>query len=178
MSNVAVLKPWTKVCRTCLNELSLDGFTKNRRAKDGLQDVCKHCDNLRQRKRRIEKKEQIQQYGKEYRQKNFNNLDFRLQGLLNASRARARLKNREHTLTKEDLFELYPVDGKCPIFGMKLEWNAKGFRENSPSIDRIDSNKGYTKDNVQIISWKANRIKGYASVEDLEILLAYLKQGE
>ena len=29
-----------------------------------------------------------------------------------------------------------------------------------------------------IISWKANRIKGYASVEDLELLLAYLKQGE
>jgi hypothetical protein len=73
---------------------------------------------------------------------------------------------------------LFPKDGCCPIFGFKLEWNGTGFRETSPSIDRIDSTKGYTKDNVQIISWKANRIKGYASVEELEILLAYLKQGE
>ena len=61
---------------------------------------------------------------------------------------------------------------------MKLEFNSAGFRENSPSIDRIDSTKGYTPDNIQIISWKANRIKGYASVQELEMLLAYLTQGE
>ena len=98
-----------------------------------------------------------------------------MQGLLNASRARAKEKDREHSLTIQDLKDLYPVDGKCPIFGFELQWNDAGFRETSPSIDRIDSNKGYTKDNVQIISWKANRIKGYATVEELEILLAYLK---
>jgi len=42
----------------------------------------------------------------------------------------------------------------------------------------IDSDRGYTKDNIQIISWKANRLKAYATVEDLEILVAFLKQGE
>jgi len=73
---------------------------------------------------------------------------------------------------------LYPVDGKCPVFGFNLEFNDAGFRETSPSIDRIDSDKGYTKDNIQIISWKANRLKAYATVEDLEILVAFLKQGE
>ena len=178
MSNLAILQTYTKVCRTCKATLSVDAFTKNKSANDGLQYACKSCDNLRQKKRRIEKKEQLQQYGKEYRKKNFTNLEFRLQGLLNASRARARAKGREHTLTKQDLLDLYPEDNKCPIFGIELEWNGSGFRETSPSIDRIDSNKGYTKDNVQIISWKANRIKGYASVEDIEVLLAYLKQGE
>jgi hypothetical protein len=61
---------------------------------------------------------------------------------------------------------------------MKLEFNNAGFRENSPSIDRIDSTKGYTPDNIQIISWKANRIKGYATLQELEMLLAYLTQGE
>jgi len=168
-----------KECLTCKQLLPLLAYAKNKaNKKDGLQYVCKSCDNKRQAKRRIEKQEHLKKYSKEYRQKNFKNLEFRLQGLLNASRARAKAKNREHTLTKQDLFELYPADNKCPIFGFTLEWNGSGFRETSPSLDRIDSNKGYTKDNVQIISWKANRIKGYASVEDLEILLAYLKQGE
>jgi hypothetical protein len=168
-----------KNCKTCKVFLPLTSYTKNTANKqDGKQSICKECDNARQSKRRFEKKNELQVYNKEYRKKNFTNLDFRLQGLLNASRARARTKNREHTLTKQDLFDLYPVDGKCPIFGFKLEWNGSGFRETSPSLDRIDSNKGYIKDNVQIISWKANRIKGYASVEELEILLAYLKQGE
>ena len=64
------------------------------------------------------------------------------------------------------------------VFGFDLEFNSAGFRETSPSIDRIDSTKGYTRNNVQIISWKANRLKAYATVEDLEILVAYLKQGE
>jgi hypothetical protein len=61
---------------------------------------------------------------------------------------------------------------------MKLEFNTAGFRETSPSIDRIDSTKGYTPDNIQIISWKANRVKGYATLQELEMLVAYLQNGE
>jgi hypothetical protein len=153
-------------------------FSKNASAKDGLQYKCRSCDKEYQEKRRLNKKEDIQKYGREYRNKNLQNFEFRLQALLNASRQRAKEKGLEHTLVKEDLKELFPADNKCPVYGFDLEWNSGGFRETSPSIDRIDSTKGYTKDNVQIISWKANRIKGYASVEDLEILLAYMKQGE
>lgn len=177
MSDLAVVSK-TKHCKKCDKILPVFSFTKNSASKDGLQAVCRSCDNLRQQKRRVEKRKELQEYGKKYRQKHIDDMDFRLQGLLNASRARAREKNREHTLTKQDLHELFPKDGCCPIFGFKLEWNGSGFRETSPSIDRIDSTKGYTKDNIQIISWKANRIKGYASVEELEVLLAYLKQGE
>ena len=97
--------------------------------------------------------------------------------LINASKQRAKLKNRDHSITVDDIKAIYPTDGCCPIFGMKLEFNNAGFRENSPSIDRIDSSKGYTTDNIQIISWKANRIKSYATVEELEIIVAYMKQG-
>jgi hypothetical protein len=175
MSNLALVSS-CKECSSCKQLLPITMFTKNTaNKKDGLQYHCKVCDNQRQAKRRVEKKADVQAYGKEYRKKNKTNFDFRMQGILNASRARAKEKDREHSLTIQDLKDLYPVDGKCPIFGFELQWNDAGFRETSPSIDRIDSNKGYTKDNVQIISWKANRIKGYATVEELEILLAYLK---
>jgi len=168
----------TKQCRSCKKQLFTYLFGKNKASKDFLQAVCKKCDNERQALRRKEKPQELKEYGKEYRKKNFENLEHRLQCLLNASRARAKAKDREHTLTKQDLLDLFPKDNKCPVFGFALEWNGEGFRETSPSIDRIDSSKGYTKENIQIISWKANRIKGYASVEDLEILLSYLKQGE
>ena len=40
-------------------------------------------------------------------------------------------------------------------------------RKYSPSLDRIDPNKGYVKGNVQVISRLANIMKSNASPEEL-----------
>lgn len=167
-----------KQCSKCGEHKPLFDFTKNRASKDGLQHRCRVCDKEYQTKRRNDNKEQIREYSKAYQTKRREDFDYRLQMLLNASKQRAALKNREHTLTIQDIKELYPLDNKCPVFGFELQFNNAGFRETSPSIDRIDSTKGYTRDNVQIVSWKANRLKSYATLEDLETLVAFLKQGE
>lgn len=37
---------------------------------------------------------------------------------------------------------------------------------NSPSIDRIDSTKGYTEDNVQWVIWVVNDAKSNMSMDD------------
>jgi len=168
----------SKVCGHCKVDKPLTDYTKNNAAGDGLQSKCRPCDVAYQAKRRVENPQKRRDYEKQYLNNKRQDFDFRLNMLLNASKQRARNKNREHTITVEDIKAIYPTDGCCPIFGMKLEFNTAGFRENSPSIDRIDSTKGYTPDNIQIISWKANRIKGYASIQELEMLLAYLTQGE
>jgi hypothetical protein len=168
----------TKTCSACKKQLPLFSFSKNLAAKDGLQYKCSFCDLEYQKQRRENNKEAVLEYGRAYQKNRRKSFEYRLQMLLNASKQRAKLKSREHSITLEDIKDLYPVDGKCPVFGFNLEFNDAGFRETSPSIDRIDSDKGYTKDNIQIISWKANRLKAYATVEDLEILVAFLKQGE
>ena len=168
----------SKVCGHCKIDKPLTDYTKNNAAGDGLQSKCRPCDVAYQAKRRVENPQKRRDYEKQYLNNKRQDFDFRLNMLLNASKQRARNKNREHTITVEDIKAIYPTDGCCPIFGMKLEFNTAGFRENSPSIDRIDSTKGYTPDNIQIISWKANRIKGYATLQELEMLLAYLTQGE
>lgn len=178
MSNLALVSSICKTCRTCEQTLVVAEFTKNKAAKDGLQSVCKSCDKQRQLKRRIDKKDELLAYGRQYQAKKRTDFTHRLQMLLNASKQRAALKNREHTITLADIQQKYPVDGKCPIFGITLQFNSVGFRDNSPSIDRIDSTKGYTHDNIQIISWKANSIKRNASLEELILLVNYLNQGE
>ena len=167
-----------KQCNICQEEKELINFSVNKASKDGLQYRCRSCDNKYQTKRRDNNKEATLSYGRKYQAKRRQDFEFRLQMLLRASKQRAALKQREHTLTLEDIKELYPADGKCPVFGITLEFNSAGFRETSPSLDRIDSSKGYTRDNVQVISWKANRLKAYATIEDLEILVAFLKHGE
>ena len=178
MSAVLQLVKQTKKCCICKEEKPLSGFSKNLASKDGLQYKCRPCDVEYQRKRKAADPQKVINYSKQYQQNKRKDFDYRLQMLINASKQRAKLKSRQHSINVDDLKAIYPKDGCCPIFGMKLEFNSAGFRENSPSIDRIDSQKGYTKDNIQIISWKANRIKGYASVEELEMLLSYLKDGE
>jgi len=178
MNNLAIVSADSKECRTCKVYLPLSSYAVNRAAKDGLQWVCKSCDNKRQKKRRVEKHTEMLEYGRQYQAKRRLDFNYRLRMLLNASKQRAELKNREHTITLQDIKDKYPIDGKCPIFGIVLEFNSTGFRDNSPSIDRIDSTKGYTPDNIQIISWKANSIKRNASLEELTLLVNYLNQGE
>ena len=168
----------TKICNRCKEPKLLSEFTKNKASKDGLQYKCRDCDIAYQVERRNKNPEQVLEYGRAYQKNRRKDYNYRLQMLINASKQRAKNKDREHNISVEDIKKIFPEDGCCPIFGMKLEFNSAGFRENSPSIDRIDSTKGYTPDNIQIISWKANRIKGYASIQELEMLLAYLTQGE
>jgi hypothetical protein len=45
---------------------------------------------------------------------------------------------------------------------------------NSPSIDRIDPERGYVKGNIKIISFRANQIKSDASHQELKLVAAYV----
>ena len=175
--SVIALKKETKICCSCKEEKTLFEFSKNVSSKDGLQYRCRSCDQAYQAKRRSENYDASLDYGRKYQAKRRKDFEYRLKMLLNASKQRAKTKNRVHDITVEDIKSIYPIDGKCPVFGFDLMFNDSGFRENSPSIDRIDSEKGYTVDNIQIISWKANRIKAYATVEELEFVIAFMKQG-
>ena len=168
----------TKYCKSCGEDKPIIDFSRNSSSKDGLQRVCKICDNARQNARRSINREHTNAQGREYQAKRRKNFTYRVQMLVTASKQRASNKNREHSITVQDVLDIYPPDGRCPVFGFKLEFNNAGFRETSPSIDRIDSSRGYTKDNIQVISWKANRIKSYATLDELKLIVNFLSQGE
>ncbi len=60
------------------------------------------------------------------------------------------------------------IPEECPYLKIPLEYVVgDGYRENAPSIDRIDNSKGYVKGNVEVISRKANTMKSNASTEEL-----------
>ena len=177
MSNLAVL-PSTKQCNNCKQYLPFSEFSKNSALKDKLSLYCQRCDKEKQEAKRRKSPEKQLAYARKYQAKRRENLEYRLQMLINASKQRAVLKNIEHTLTLNQLKSIYPIDNKCPVFGTELKFGDAGFRDNSPSIDKIDPAKGYTLDNVQVISWRANRVKADATVQELEMLLSFMKQGE
>lgn len=68
-------------------------------------------------------------------------------------------------------FNLKPTDIEIPQYCkyLKVPLDPNSRLEYCPSLDRIDSTKGYTKDNIQVISHKANRMKTNATAQELII---------
>jgi hypothetical protein len=64
----------------------------------------------------------------------------------------------------------------CPVLGIKLECHKNIMQDNSPTLDRLIPRKGYTKENIRVISYKANSIKRDASAEELEKVYNWLKK--
>lgn len=84
---------------------------------------------------------------------------------------KTRTKNVCSTLQKPELRQKdaelsdIQIPELCPVFKTPMV---------SPSLDRIDSSKGYVKGNVRVISKRANQLKSNATVEEMEMVLADL----
>lgn len=82
----------------------------------------------------------------------------------NTARHQAKKRGLEFTIGFDDVS--WPEF--CPVFGVRLERKPKGPNDWSPSLDRIDSSKGYVPGNVIVVSMRANRIKSNATPEELQ----------
>jgi hypothetical protein len=84
----------------------------------------------------------------------------------------AKKRNIYFDLTLTDINNLsFPIT--CPVLGIQLRWNRGEPRDNSYSFDRIDSSLGYTIDNIEIISFKANRSKNNLNEEEMKKFCIY-----
>jgi len=84
--------------------------------------------------------------------------------MVDRSKSRAKKKGFEHSITINDI----QIPDICPLLGIPLFPGTNGrVVPNSPTLDRIDSSRGYTPDNVWVISYKANTIKSNATPEEL-----------
>ena len=89
------------------------------------------------------------------------------------AKKRAEEKNLSFDIELSDII----IPKFCPVLGVEfsVSKNGKGPGDTSPSLDRIDSNLGYIKGNIKVISFKANRIKSDAVITDVEKVLEYMK---
>jgi hypothetical protein len=64
----------------------------------------------------------------------------------------------------------------CPVLGIPLTYNGQsGAKDTRASLDRLKPTIGYTKENVRVISMRANRIKSDATIEELQKIIAYME---
>jgi len=60
----------------------------------------------------------------------------------------------------------------CPVLGIPLDGAT---RDRTASLDRVIPSKGYTPENVCVISFRANRFKNDASLEELQAVIRYME---
>lgn len=82
----------------------------------------------------------------------------------------------EFNLTPEDI----EVPEFCPVLGIKLVfgWDSmeRGYRDSSPSVDRLDNSRGYVKGNVIVVSHRANRLRSDASLDEIRKILSFYER--
>lgn len=146
-----------KVCKKCNQSLNLNKFSliEKWNVNSGTKDICKKCST---KIRQIEKL----------------NRDWKVDAsklLYKNIKSRCKRTGREFSIELEDII----IPEKCPVFGFELKREDKRTWMYAPSVDRIDSSKGYIKGNVTVVSRRANILKRDATVEELELLLNYYK---
>lgn len=129
-------------------------------------------------KRKLYKQRAYNKNPEHYRRKQIewrnNNPERYMQTYLRGqARVRAKSQNVPFNLTIDDIV----IPKYCPIFPwIELKKNDKPYaNENSPTVDKIIPELGYVKNNIQIISSRANIIKSNATLRELKAFAAWVE---
>ena len=161
----------TKTCTKCNETKELKLFNAQKNGKYGVTSVCKVCrseydKNPKHKQRRLEysRKRGYTDADRDYYAK--RRVEEPEWYLHQSAKNGAKKRGIHFSITIDDIL----IPDVCPIFGWKLEMKATGSKHKpndfSPSVDRIDSAKGYVKGNVAIISYRANIIKNSGTIEE------------
>ena len=146
-----------KVCDNCEQSLNLGKFSliEKWNINSDTKNTCKKCSI------KIRQAEKL-------------NRDWKVDAaklLYSNIKSRCKRIGREFSIELEDIL----IPEKCPVFGFDLKREDRQTWMCAPSVDRIDSSKGYIKGNVTVVSRRANILKRDATLEELEQLFNYYK---
>jgi len=165
----------TLFCKNC-NELKpINSFWKSKTNISGYQTLCITCHTNKYKFKHKTKedyanwaklyrlKENNKEYERNFRKNYLQSFEGSAGKLLSATRNRAKKKQLEHNLDREWVYEkLKPMICNVTNIPLTLEkYENRKYHANpfNPSIDRIDSSKGYTKDNCRIVCFIYNMAK-------------------
>jgi len=146
-----------KICKECNQSLNLNKFSliEKWNPNSDTKNTCKKCSI------KIKQTEKL-------------NRDWKVDAaklLYKNIKSRCKRIGREFSIELEDII----IPEKCPVFGFDLKREDRQTWMCAPSVDRIDSSKGYIKGNVTVVSRRANILKKDATLEELEQLFNYYK---
>ena len=163
-------------CISCFDGLNSLNHAEYR--KKNYINKCNNCVKIEKREQaRLIPKEKIRERSKNYLAalKIKDPIRYSCCQLSSSAQKRAKKFNMDFDINSAFLIGISPI--KCPVFNVDLIYGAGIKGKYAASIDRIDSSKGYTKDNVQIISYLANLMKSNATHSEMVKFAEWIKNG-
>lgn len=156
-----------KICNRCKIDKPNDTFALTKR-KDrngkiyySINWICKSCSRDKGREYRANQSTRSKQKERALERK--RNALNPVKTMYNRCQKRALSKGIEFTIKESDII----WNETCPLLGISLKLNTGKAGDNSPSLDRIDSTKGYIPGNICVISRLANIMKAHATIEQI-----------
>lgn len=152
--------PMGKLCRDCV-------LTRNRTY--SMLPEVREKRLARQKVYSEENKEVSKQYLKDY----YKSKKGRAKSMMKTAKRRSSKFSEETDLTEDYILDILENQDYCSVTGLKFDYEQQSkYKCNpmAPSIDRIDSTKGYRKDNVRMVIWQYNLMKGEMSDDDLYLI--------
>lgn len=131
----------TKICKKCNTEKEFACFSKASANKDGYTSLCKPCVVIRNRDY------WRTPYGRICQMFSIQHSNSVVRGHLAPNYTKVELYNWALANKLEDLVEA---------------WKESGYTKHlTPSVDRLDTNKGYSLDNIRLVTWQENNDAQY-----------------
>lgn len=182
----------TRVCGGCLQRhpLTQDFFKKDPACSEGFRSTCRACASEKRRnwysKTREVRVEQLRAFhvrnpeARKTYEDNWEGRDpftRRATIIFHGAKKHAAQKGVpfDPLLTSSMIREWLLRESHCPCCGQAFYIKQKPRNHEAPTLDRFDSSKGYTLDNISLICWRCNRVKCDATIEELEMVLLWMK---
>ncbi len=166
----------TKICTACNIEKSIEEFHRVEKGSEKRRAQCVECKSSKWKTYYSNEENKIHHLKtkKSYREKTRNSETHIIMRLIDQSKKRAKEKGFQHTITQTDI----QLPKHCPVLGLKLVANKGEVSSNSYSLDRVRSDGGYTPDNIQVLSFRANSLKGDGTCEEHLKIASYINKEE
>jgi hypothetical protein len=168
-----------RTCGKCKRGLPASEFYRQTARRDGLSFWCKDCQ--RQQLRDYRNKDRVTWRLKDaaYRKSYWGKDPKRVWAIVacQSAKRRARRDGMDFDITWQTLLP-FCVDN-CPVLGISLAYErspGRGIHAGSPTIDRLDNSLGYIISNVIVVSYRVNRIKNDATLQELETVLRFYQR--
>ena len=163
---------FTCECKTCKKFKCITKFPRKLNVKNNKYYYERRCENCRY-KHKV-KNYNILDYAKAYKEKVESTVEGRASLMRNRCKQRAKKYGYEFDLDK-DLIINKLKKGVCEATNIPLVISNLDYNPYAPSIDRINSNKGYTNDNIQVTSMIYNFCKNKFTSEQVNDFINKLK---